>query len=110
MGDGRIRLENEALRLTWAVTPRKEIGVSATAITNPYIKLAGTLGDPNLTVKPLDAVVSTGAAVATMGLPLLARGMWDRGTAERKVCRRALKQIAKEDVRRAEAAAPAPAP
>lgn len=110
VGDGRVRLENEALRLTWAVKPRKGIGVSATAITNPYIKLAGTLGDPNLTVKPLDAVVSTGAAVATMGLSLLARGMWDRATAERKVCRRALKQIAKEDARRAEATAPAPGP
>jgi hypothetical protein len=73
--------------------PRKGIGISASMITNPYIKLGGTLADPSLELKPLEAVTSTGVAVATMGLSLVAKGMFDRVTAEKKVCKHALEEI-----------------
>ena len=86
VGHGRINLQNENLDLSWNAKPRKGIGMSASAITNSYIKIGGTLASPNLEVKPLRAVTTTGAAVATAGLSLLARGMWDRITAEKKVC------------------------
>ena len=94
LGDGRIDLGTEKLNLEWITKPRKGIGISASMITNPYIKLGGTLAAPSVQLKEAEAVVSTGAAVATMGLSLVAKGMYDRVTAEKKVCKKALKAIA----------------
>ena len=62
-------------------------------ITNPYIKLGGTLADPAIEVKPMEAVAQTGVAVATLGVSLVAKGMLDRVTAEKKVCEQALEEI-----------------
>ena len=92
VGDGKIDLNDEKLDLDWTAKPRKGVGVSASAITNPYIKVGGTLGNPSIEVEPLQAATTTGVAVATAGLSLLARGLWDRVTAERKVCKRARKR------------------
>jgi hypothetical protein len=64
-------------------------------ITNPYIRLGGTLGDPTLEMKPLEAMTSTGIAVATGGLSILGKGLYDRITAEQKVCEKALKKAEK---------------
>jgi hypothetical protein len=93
LGDGKIDLRTEELNLEWITKPRKGIGISASMITNPYIKLGGTLAEPSVELKPMEAVASTGVAVATMGLSLVAKGMYDRVTAEKKVCKKALKEI-----------------
>jgi hypothetical protein len=68
--------------------------------TNPYIKLGGTLSNPAVEIKPLEAVTSTGVAVATLGISILARGSNDCVSAERKVCARALKRIEKKAAER----------
>jgi hypothetical protein len=99
VGHGKIAFATEELDLSWAAKPRKGVGLSASAITNPYIKLGGTLASPSLEVKPMQSVTAAGTAAATGGLSILARGLWDRATAERKVCNQALKEAA----RRAEA-------
>lgn len=99
VGSGKIAFATEDLDLVWVAKPRKGVGLSASAITNPHIKLGGTLARPAVAIKPLQSVTATGAAVATVGLSILARGLWDRATAERKVCAHALKEAA----RRAEA-------
>jgi len=96
IGDGWIRFESEKLSLDWVTKPRKGIGLSASTFTNPYIKLGGTLASPNIEMKPLDALATTGAAVATAGLALLARGMWDRITAEQNACAHAVKKMEKQ--------------
>ena len=93
LGKGDIDLGTEELGLEWVTKPRKGIGLSASMITNPYIKLGGTLADPSIQLKELQAVASTSAAVATLGLSLVATGMFDRITAEKKVCQQALKKI-----------------
>jgi uncharacterized protein involved in outer membrane biogenesis len=93
LGKGRIDFGTENLNLDWVTKPRKGIGLSASMITNPYIKLGGTLADPAIELKPMEAVAQTGAAVATLGLSLVAKGMYDRVTAEKKVCKKALKEI-----------------
>jgi hypothetical protein len=93
LGHGKIDLRTEKLNLEWITKPRKGIGISASIITNPYIRLGGTLSAPSVQLKEAEAVVSTGAAVATMGLSLVAKGMYDRVTAEKKVCKRALEEI-----------------
>ena len=92
-GHGTINLQNEKLDLDWTAKPRKGIGVSVNVIVNPYVKIGGTLGNPNLEVKPLRAATATGVAVATAGVSLLARGLWDRVTAEKKICKSARKQV-----------------
>ena len=93
LGKGKIDLNTEKLDFEWVTKPRKGIGLSATMITNPYIKLGGTLSKPSVQLKGVEAVASTGVAVATLGLSLVARGMLDRVTAEKKVCKQALEQI-----------------
>jgi uncharacterized protein involved in outer membrane biogenesis len=103
LGGGKIDFSTEELDLNWVTKPRKGIGVSASLITNPYIKLGGTLGDPQIEMKPLEAMTSTGIAVATGGISILAKGLFDRITAEQKVCEQALKKVEKR--RRKEAGA-----
>lgn len=71
------------------------IGISGGTIISPFIKLGGTLAAPTLDLKPVQAAVSTGAAVVTVGLTLLFRGIYDRITAEKKVCDEALTKARK---------------
>jgi hypothetical protein len=86
VGKGEIDLRTEEIELAWTLKPRTGVGISPGSIANPFVKLGGTLSSPRLEVKPLEAVASTGAAVATMGLTILAKGVYDRITAEKKVC------------------------
>jgi hypothetical protein len=44
----------------------------------------------------VQAVASTSVAVATLGLSVLAKGMLDRITAEKKVCKQALEEIGRQ--------------
>jgi uncharacterized protein involved in outer membrane biogenesis len=93
LGKGSIDFGTETLDFDWVTKPRKGIGLSASMITNPYVKLGGTLSNPSIQLKELQAVASTGAAVATLGLSFVAKGMLDRVSAEKKVCREALEKI-----------------
>ena len=92
VGGGNLDLKTEKLSFDWITKPRQGLGLSASALTNPYIKVGGTLSKPTIAVKPLEATVQTGAAVATMGLSLVAQGLWNRMTSERKVCERAIEE------------------
>jgi len=44
------------------------------------------------TVSDRKSAVQTGAAVATMGLSLVAQGLWNRMTSGREVCRKAIEE------------------
>jgi hypothetical protein len=99
-GYGGIDFETEEIDLTWTLKERKGIGVSAGEIANSYIALGGTLASPRIDLKPLQALTSTAAAVATAGATTLARGMWDRITADRKVCAHAMKEAKRRIERR----------
>jgi uncharacterized protein involved in outer membrane biogenesis len=90
VGDGTVDLSSEKLDLHWVTKPRKGIGVSASTITNAYLKLGGTLAHPKIETKPLNALASTGLAVATGGLSLLGKGLFDRISAEKDICEKAL--------------------
>lgn len=93
VGSGRIDLKTERIDLTWNTRPRKGLGISASAITNPYVRLGGTLSSPAIGLKPTEAALSTGAAVATGGLSILAKGLFDRLRAEADVCKSAREQL-----------------
>ncbi len=92
VGGGSLDLVTDELEFDWVTKPRQGLGLSASTLTNPYIKVGGTLSKPSIAVKPLEATIQTGAAVATMGLSLVAQGLWDRMTSERKVCEKAIEE------------------
>jgi len=96
IGRGRIDLDTEQINLVWTLKPRTGVGITASSIVHPYIKLGGTLSSPSLNARPLQALASSGAAVVTSGLTLLLRGVYDRITAERKVCINALDKVRRQ--------------
>jgi hypothetical protein len=85
-GDGKLAIENEKLEFEWVAKPREGIGLSASSLSEPYLKLGGTLADPELEIKPLSATVSTGLAVVTFGLSVVAKDVWNRISAENDIC------------------------
>jgi hypothetical protein len=97
IGDGKVDLGTEDIDLVWTIKPRRGVGISGGSIANPYIRLGGTLASPRVEAKPLSAVASTGAAVATLGLTILSRGIYNRITAEKKVCVDALAKTRKRE-------------
>lgn len=108
VGKGKVDLDTEKIDFSWTLKPRRGVGISAASLTNPYIKLGGTLASPSIDAKPLDAAASTGAAVATAGLTLFVRGLYDRLTAEKKVCTRALEEAKARAAQRAAERTPDP--
>ena len=83
---GNINFENERLNLTLKSKPREGFGISLGGVANSFLKLAGTLQKPRLQIDAASSVTTTGAAVATGGLSLVARGLWDRVTAQADIC------------------------
>ena len=87
-----INLATEALDLTFRTTPRRGIVISAGEIFNPYVKVVGSLAAPRLAVDEQGVLISGGAAVATGGLSILARSLWDRLSRSRDPCSEVTKQ------------------
>jgi len=73
-----VNLKTEKLRVVVRTTPRRALSVSAGELVNPYVQVGGTLAAPRLAVDEAGVLISGGAAVATGGLTILARGLWDR--------------------------------
>jgi uncharacterized protein involved in outer membrane biogenesis len=99
---GTVDLKTEQINVDFSVQPRKGLGLSASMITNPWIKLGGTLANPAITVNPAGATISTGAAVATGGLSILVLGIWDRLLGTQDPCAQALKKDAEHQQEKAE--------
>ncbi len=83
---GQLNLRNEKLDIAFRSKPREGIGVSLGTVANQLLSLGGTLRSPSIVIDAVSSVTTTGAAVATGGLSLLARGLWDRLSAEASVC------------------------
>ena len=73
-----VNLKNEDLRMVARTTPRRALSVSMGELVNPYVQIVGTLAAPRLAVDEKGVLISGGAAIATGGLTVLARGLWDR--------------------------------
>ena len=73
-----IDLKTEKIRVGIRTTPRKILSISAGELINPYVQVIGTLAEPQLAVDEAGVIITGGAAVATGGLSLLAKGLWDR--------------------------------
>ena len=91
----RIRKAHEILDkagYTWKVPPVKANGEVG---KGEGIKLPDGSPMANLTILTPPSDYDPHRAMA--GLSILGRGLWDRATAEKNVCKRALKQIDKEE-------------
>jgi hypothetical protein len=85
-----IDLKTERLDVNFNTVPQKGIGISLSNLVNPYVKVAGTLGNPSLILNAESALIQGGAAVATAGLSILAKGLADRFLASKDPCGKAV--------------------
>jgi AsmA protein len=93
LGKGDIDLNTEALNIKFNTQPREGVGITADMFVTPYVKLAGTLASPSIALNKQGALLSAGAAVATGGLSVLAKGVADRGSGEKDSCEATLAEV-----------------
>jgi uncharacterized protein involved in outer membrane biogenesis len=97
---GSIDLQNERLNLDFQTTPSKLLGASLMELVNPFVSVQGTLANPSPILDPGKTLVYGGAAAATGGLSIVAKGLWDRLRGTQKPCeqlREALMAEAKQE-------------
>jgi len=97
LSEGAIDLGTEKIDLSFNTKPRKGLGLSAGALINPLIKVGGRLTSPAIELDPAGTVKSTGLAVATLGISILAKSMTDRFLSSADPCGDARKEIDKRD-------------
>jgi len=85
---GEIDLHTEKLDITFETTPLRGLGVGFGDVLNPLTKLSGTLRNPKIVPDPAGTLIGGGAAVATSGLSILAKGLFKRWFGSHQVCER----------------------
>ena len=86
VGSGSIKFETEALDLAINTKSREGLGISVGGVANSFVKVGGTLKSPVLGVNALGGIATTGAAISTGGLSVLAKSLWDRVSSEIDLC------------------------
>ena len=97
ISEGTLDLKTEKLDFSFNSKQRKGLGISASDLVKPFIKVGGTLVSPMIELDPAGTVVKGGLAVATVGLSILAKSMSDRFLSSKDPCGDALKLIAEQD-------------
>ncbi len=92
-GLGTINLATEAIDLDFNTQLRKGIGVSIGDVVNPYTRIGGTLAAPALRVDERGALLEGGAAIATGGLTVLAKGLHGRFLSDQDPCKTAVENF-----------------
>jgi hypothetical protein len=93
VGGGDIDFNTEELNIAFNTKPRKGVGLSASSIVSPYVKLKGTFASPAVALDKDSAILSGGAAVATGGLSILAQSALNRATAEGDQCGPTMEEV-----------------
>jgi uncharacterized protein involved in outer membrane biogenesis len=83
---GILDLKTEKLNFNFNSTPTNALKINPGEMFHPYILISGTLAKPAVGVDPGKAVLHGGAAIATMGISILAKGMLDRASNAIPVC------------------------
>jgi AsmA protein len=99
---GKLDLKTEKINFNFNTAARKGIGISAGEFVNPYIRVGGSLARPRLAFDAPSAVVTTGAAVMTMGISILATAAAKRVFRKKDPCGAVLAQAEKEIAKQAE--------
>lgn len=88
LGGGTINLATERIDIGARPKPREGIGLSISSLAD-FVRLGGTLKHPRAITDNAGiatAGAKVGAAFATMGLSVVAEGLYDRATASDDVC------------------------
>ncbi|MBT8048373.1 MAG: AsmA family protein [Xanthomonadales bacterium] len=97
LSEGTVDLHSEKMDLSFNTKPRTGLGLSAGVLINPLIKVGGRLTSPAIEMDPEETVKTTGLAVATVGISLLAKSLSDRFLSSADPCGDARKEIEKRD-------------
>lgn len=84
---GTVDLKTEKMNLNFNSTPTNALKISPGEIFYPYVLISGTLAEPKVGVDPGKAALHGGAAIATMGISVLAKGLIDRASNAVPVCK-----------------------
>ena len=74
MSTGTIDLATEKIEFNLNSKPRKRLSISAGELINPYMRLVGTLSEPQITINQR----GTAIAALTAGWSIVAQAAWDR--------------------------------
>ncbi|HKJ16927.1 MAG TPA: AsmA family protein [Xanthomonadales bacterium] len=94
---GDVDMRTERVNLQFSTRTRTGIGLSASMIINPFIKVGGTLSQPMIVLDPADAAIQGGAAVASAGLSLVGKSLFDRFLRQRDPCGKVVAELRAED-------------
>lgn len=83
---GTINLADESMNLGFKSTPTKLLSLNFAEMLNPFVRIRGTMAAPQVELDPAGTLVYGGAAAATGGLSILAKGLWDRIRGSEKPC------------------------
>ena len=90
LADAILDLNTETIRIAFETHPRKGVSLlSVGEVLNPYIGVFGTFSKPVIRIDQKSAFVAGGAAAATAGVSILAKGLWDRIKYSGDACERA---------------------
>ncbi len=81
-----IDLAVESVRADITTMPRQGRGVSLSELLHPYVQVGGTLANPHFEIDKKSTLIEGGAAIATGGLSILAKGLFERVTAGENPC------------------------
>jgi uncharacterized protein involved in outer membrane biogenesis len=95
-GKGSVDLTTEKVNLKFDTAARKGIGISAGDFINPFIRIGGTLAEPKLRLDARSSAIEGGAAVATVGLSVVAKGLWGRWFRTKDPCGKFIQQAEKD--------------
>jgi len=88
--DAVVNLGTENIKIAFETLPKKGVSLlSVSEVLNPYIGVFGTFSKPVIRIDQKTAFVAGGAALATGGISILAKGFWDRIRRSGDACERA---------------------
>lgn len=94
LANTEVDLATEAISVAIRSRPSGNLTLlSIGEVMNPYLGIGGTLGDPRITFDEKGALIAGGAAVATSGLSIVAKGLWDRMKGAGDPCSDAAEQV-----------------
>lgn len=103
---GTLDLEDERLDLSLATRARRGIGLSAGSIVTPFLRIGGTLAGPRIRADATGGAVQLGAAAATGGISLLARGLYERVRGGAELCQQYRAALSDQSASSPESASP----
>ena len=93
---GSVDLNTEKLNVGFDTAARKGIGINAGSFINPFVRIGGTMSNPRLALDAKGTVVEGGVAVATLGLSILAKGMYGRWFSSKDPCGKFIEEAKKQ--------------